>query len=393
MPLFAAFLAAGSVLTASASGTTGSVIRIEPVEQPVGILGDSLAYEALSAVQRSLLWLAAQQKADGSWSNGAFPALTALPLQAFIRAGWPRDRDPVQRAVGFILGGAQPDGRIATRVSGPGSSGLDTYNTAVCMTTLFALEDPALEPVIRRARQFVASSQYFGSDGKVGAFGYVGSGRGSTADLLNTLHAAEAMRLTENLSATNRVPGGDPDLRWDVLIRYVEAFQPGGVSTNRTDPASPAAAPQPVLFRSYGSMTYVGLLSLIYARVSRDDPRVLSAFDWAVKHWSLDENPGMGSQGLYFFYHVLAKALTAYDCDLIPLADGSLLDWRTALTCRLIARQKIDPATGGGYWVNDHGQFWESDPVLVTSYAVLSLQMLLEQGHVRPPSAGSPVRD
>ena len=125
-------------------------------------------------------------------------------------------------------------------------------------------------------------------------------------------------------------------------------------------------------------MTYAGLLSFIYAEVDKDDPRVQSAFDWAVKHWTLDENPGMGQEGLYYFYNVLSKGLAAYGQDTITLPDGKQVGWRDELIRKLVNLQKIDPDTGMGYWVNDAGRWWEADPVLVTAYSVLALEIALK---------------
>ena len=51
---------------------------------------------------------------------------------------------------------------------------------------------------------------------------------------------------------------------------------------------------------------------MIYAGVTKDDPRVKAAYEWIQKHYTLDENPGMGGNGLYYYYHTFAKAL---DCD------------------------------------------------------------------------------
>ena len=47
--------------------------------------------------------------------------------------------------------------------------------------------------------------------------------------------------------------------------------------------------------RSYASMTYAGLKSMIYAGVKPDDPRVKAALGWLKKHYDLDSNPGMGT--------------------------------------------------------------------------------------------------
>jgi squalene-hopene/tetraprenyl-beta-curcumene cyclase len=51
--------------------------------------------------------------------------------------------------------------------------------------------------------------------------------------------------------------------------------------------------------------------------------------------------------------------------------------WRPELVKKLLSLQKIDPKTGHGYWVNANGRFWESDPVLVTAYSVIALQVAL----------------
>ncbi|MEM4625780.1 MAG: hypothetical protein QXJ28_03395, partial [Candidatus Pacearchaeota archaeon] len=85
----------------------------------------------------------------------------------------------------------------------------------------------------------------------------------------------------------------------------------GGFFYNPSDPKAGTSTNSEgkIVFRSYGSMTYAGMLALIYANVSRNDVRIISALDWAKKHWTLEENPGMGKEGLFFFYNILSKAL------------------------------------------------------------------------------------
>ena len=63
--------------------------------------------------------------------------------------------------------------------------------------------------------------------------------------------------------------------------------------------------------RAYGSMTYAGFKSYLYADLKPDDPRVSAAYDWIRANYTLDENPGMGGNGLYYYYHTFAKALDA----------------------------------------------------------------------------------
>ena len=123
--------------------------------------------------------------------------------------------------------------------------------------------------------------------------------------------------------------------------------------------------------RSYGSMGYAGLLSMIYAEVKADDPRVTAARDWLARNYTVKENPNMGAEGLFYYYHTMAKALTAANIDKLerPGAAGPA-DWKKDLAVRLFNLQKND-----GSWTNDESKRWmEGDPALVTAYALLALE-------------------
>ena len=125
-----------------------------------------------------------------------------------------------------------------------------------------------------------------------------------------------------------------------------------------------------VALRSYGSMSYAGLLSFIYAEMNPNDPRIKAVMEWLSRNYSIEENPGMGAQGLYYYYHTMAKALTVADLQKFKLADGTTVDWREKLAVELFDRQQPD-----GSWINkDSSRWWEDDPVLVTSYALLALE-------------------
>ena len=52
------------------------------------------------------------------------------------------------------------------------------------------------------------------------------------------------------------------------------------------------------MLRSYGSMTYAGFKSMLYAGLSADDPRVQAAAGWISKHYDVKSNPGMQDAGL-----------------------------------------------------------------------------------------------
>lgn len=123
----------------------------------------------------------------------------------------------------------------------------------------------------------------------------------------------------------------------------------------------------------YGSMTYAGILSLIYAKVDAGDVRVVAAKDWAMRHWTLEENPGMGQEGLYYFFNTLSKCMAAMGEETVGMADGREVSWKDDLAVRLAGLQSEE-----GYWANGNNRWWEADPVLVTSYTLLALATALE---------------
>jgi squalene-hopene/tetraprenyl-beta-curcumene cyclase len=120
--------------------------------------------------------------------------------------------------------------------------------------------------------------------------------------------------------------------------------------------------------RSYGSMTYAGLKSMIYAGLGPDDQRVKAALAWLSKNYDVSQNPGMGNTGLYYYYHTFAKALDAAGKDSFTGSDGAAHNWRAELVDELAKRQNDD-----GSWVNEATRWLEGDPNLVTAYSLLAL--------------------
>lgn len=349
----------------------------------------SLLNEARAVQNRGLNWLAKRQQPDGSWSIADFPALTALPLWAFAVSEHPDKARIVSNAVQFILKNVQPDGSIYKKAPGPGG-GLVNYNTALCMTALHMTRDPALTPVVLKARQFMAAAQHLeGDDLYKGGFGYDKTSGRQYTDLSDSVIAYEAMRLTQ--SAEDLRPGNEKkaDLNWQATTQFLGRVQntatagtnnAGGFAyrPDESKAGTTTNAAGVVVLRSYGSMTYAGLLSLIYADVSRNDPRVRSAFDWATRHWTLEENPGMGPQGLFYFYNVMAKSLSTFGQESIPSAKGTPVAWRTEMIKKLISLQKVEKdGSGEGYWVNSNNRWLENDPVLVTAYTLIAMDVAL----------------
>ena len=115
-------------------------------------------------------------------------------------------------------------------------------------------------------------------------------------------------------------------------------------------------------------MTYAGLKSMIYAGLSREDPRVKAAFTYITRHYTLDENPGLGQRGSITTTTPSPRRWQSSGSRRSRTPPGSSHDWRAELIAALAKRQQPD-----GGWVNPADRFMEGDPNLVTAYALLAL--------------------
>lgn len=378
---------AGPMLAAEA-GTRASQ------EVPRATASRPSAEATQAAMDRAARFLVGAQNPSGWWSTVEQPAVTALALTALCQEPSGRARrehaSEINRGFDYLLSSARPDGSIY-RV------GLANYNTCLAVMALTASGDPQYLPAITRARRFIASTQIdFGQPGVVDNAFDGGVGYGSKyqhSDMNNTLAALEAMRASEEALRWDTTRPAEPpsDLNWKAVAAFLQGCQnlPGTnaaawVSTDPKDRGGFVYYPGHsmaggvtnaqtgrVALRSYGSMSYGGLLSYIHAKVDRQDGRVQAVRRWLMEHYTLEENPGMGGQGYFYYLHLMTKALTALGEPELVLADGRRVDWRAEVTSRLVSLQRPD-----GSWANREPRWWEQDPVLVTSYALMTLQML-----------------
>ncbi len=349
----------------------------------------STQQEADRAIANGLDYLAKQQEQDGSWHK--HPAITGLAVLAFAQTPGGLTPDAGRRiAAGtkFILTCAKPDGTI---YGGPPADPYPNYSTAICLTTLATLNKPEHRDVIAKARTFLLNSQFDESE-DVGKddprYGGIGYGRNKRPDLSNTAFALEALHVSEQIKAikASETEQTQSRLHWDKALAFLARCQNlpsantnastaaedrGGFVYGPTETRGPVTTNvnASVSFRSYGSMTYAGFKSLLYAGLKKDDPRTQAALDWARRNWTFSENPGMGREGHYYYLHAMAKALDAFGEATITDEKGVTHDWRTEFIRALLNFQKE-----GNHWLNEAGRWQESDPVLVTCYAVLALE-------------------
>ena len=337
------------------------------------------------SIDNGLKWLLSRQSEDGAFSNPQFPGISGLAVWAIAASGDASAKDAVKKGSDYILSKVQPDGGIYSPIPGRKGGGLSTYNTAVCLTALAATGRDDITKVVLDARTFLASSQNIGDDVFKGGFGYDKSAERPYADLMNTHFVVEAMRRTQHFE--DQRPAGEKraDIDWDAALAFAETLHNGAdagdsaggfayspadakAGLENADEAAAKAAGK-VILRSYGSITYAGLLSLLYCQIDKSDSRVQSTLDWAARHWSLEENPGMGDQGLYFFYNVISRSMSVLGAETIARKDGEPIKWANELAAKVASLQHED-----GSWTNKNGRFWENDPVLATAYSLLALE-------------------
>lgn len=326
------------------------------------------------SIARGAKFLVANQSSDGFWSDKQMPALTALPVWALTNVSEDRVSgvtNAIKKGVKYVLSTQRPDGGFYVPKPGRGGSGLGNYNTSVCLSALFESKISPATPLLK-AREYIASSQLTGDDTMAGGFGYDKLSRRRYADLSNTSYALDAMRRTESLEEF-RAGAKRVDVNWDKALSFVDNLMKkdgpdaGGAAYNDRTPQAGTVtnAKNRVHLRAYGSMTYAAVLSMCHAKLDRGDPRVRDSLEYCRRNWSVNENPGMGNQGLYYFYDIMARALSASGVEKVGEHD-----WKKELSAKLISLQKPD-----GSWFNDNNRFWESDPVLCTSFAILVLQL------------------
>ena len=319
--------------------------------------------KVLAAIDKGLEWLQMQQDDTGLFRQ--HPGITGLAVTAFLRHPHNRyteaDNPFIQKAIKAMLAVQQPNGGIYNAEMQPA---LPNYNTSIALMALSAAKNPEYDTAIAKAQGFITGLQV--TDETEVYFGGIGYGSRETVHDLSNMNIA-IQALTES--------GFDDPEVWDKAVKFLERCQ-NRSETNDQDWAgddggfiyAPDGESKAGEHRSYASMTYAGLLSFIYAKVDRDDPRVQSAAEWIKKHFTVEENYGMGQQGLFYNYHTMAKALKAYGEPTIVDGKGVSHDWYKTLAEKLIEEQSPE-----GFWANENSRWMERDPVLVTAYATIAL--------------------
>jgi squalene-hopene/tetraprenyl-beta-curcumene cyclase len=327
-------------------------------------------------IARAVGFLRGRQAEDGSWSGDRKePGITALVVTALLRSKRVGPADPVvTKALAYLERFAGPKGGLS---EAPHAN----YTTAIALMAFQeANTGGRFDGFLKNGQAFLKTVQWDESEDKDHASDFYGGagygGKNSRPDLSNTAFMIEALR-------ESGLPADDPALKRALVFvsrcqnlksefndqSWADRVNDGGfIYTAANGGSSFAGKSDNGGLRSYAAMTYAGLKSMIYAGLTPDDPRVKAAHDYVARNYSLEENPGLGQRGLYYYYQTFAKTLSLVGKPTFVDASGQSHNWRAELVAALARRQ-----SPGGSWVNPADSFMEGDPNLVTAYALLAL--------------------
>jgi Squalene-hopene cyclase C-terminal domain len=336
--------------------------------------------EVQAVTDKAYDFLKASQKPDGSFEPArGGPGTTALVAAALVRLGKPIDDPVIAKALASLEKSVQKDGGVYSKF-------LANYTTSIALVTFKeANKGGKYDSIIANASKFLKSLQQGGDEQQLpfGGFGYDGKSRPDVSNSHFTIEALLAAGVPKDdpaiknalifLSRCQNLPGEANKM--DFAKKTSEADK-GGFVYNPFDATNLKSDKRTADggLRSEGGMTYAGLKSFLYAGIGKTDPRVVAALDWIRKHYSLDENPGQKDSGLFYYYHVFAKAMDALGEDEFADADGKKHDWRMELFETLKKKQEAD-----GSWKNSNGAFLENTPELATAFAILSLSYVTKK--------------
>lgn len=331
--------------------------------------------ELKAVLEKAAAFLKTKQSQNGSFSSQRVgPGISAVVAAGLLRNGFSPDEPLLAKTLAYLEKKVQKDGGIYDKL-------LANYTTSVALMAFHeANAKGKYDTVIKNATQFLRGMQFDDSkvesgDAKYGGSGYDGKSRPDMSNTHFFLEALEAAGVAKDDPAVKRalvfvgrcqnLPGETND---QPFAKKTTEDDKGGLVYNPLDPHSKRDQTPQGGLRSAGAMTYAGLKSFLYAGLSKDDPRVKAAVEWIRRHYTLDENPGLGQEGLYYYYHTFAKAMATLGEDRFEDAKKVKHDWRKELFETLKKRQRPD-----GSWVNTHQGYGEGDPNLATAFAMLAL--------------------
>ena len=326
------------------------------------------------------------------------PAITGLVLTGFLLNPEIDENHPlVIQGTRYLLGFVNEDGSIHDGM-------LQSYNTSICLSALSHMNSIESSKALINAQKYLKTLQYSSSnpdnpndpgfeepiDINHPYYGGVGYGKHGRPDLSNLSFFIQALHDTgvstndpafqraqiflsrvQMQGQINDMPYADESEQGGFIYATVPDIESvdgvAGQSMAGDIVETKEDGTELTRLRAYGSMTYAGFKSLVFTNLDQDDPRMVSAWKWIEKNYTLEENPGMGDQGYYFYLCTMARALDAYGVDEI---NGH--NWREEMIDKLYELQHIN----GAFKVKNQ-RWMENNDILITAYGLIAIQHII----------------
>jgi len=326
---------------------------------------------------KAVAYLKERQAADGGFSSKFGPGITALAIAGLIRNEVSADDPVVKKALDALGKSARKDGGIYDK-------GLQNYTTCVAvMAFKEANVGGKYDALLKKASDYLKKLQFDDEANDEFRFGGLTYGdKKGRPDLSNTQFFIEAMiaagvpkddpalkNALKFVARCQNYAGKGEDKGNDLAFAKKATEKDKGGFTYVNDPDDKKHSNGEGGLRSQGAMTYAGLKSFLYSGVAKDDPRVQSALKWVRSNYTLEENPGLGQSGLFYYYNTFGKAMEAIGEDQFKDASGKAHDWRKDLFEAIKSRQNKE----GGFSNKADKAFGEGDPNLATAFALIAL--------------------
>lgn len=340
---------------------------------PGGLTADTHK-QLVESLNKAETYLTSQQNPDGTWEKN--PGISALVTTAIIRQPGSNKATQVaatSRSLDALVKLAKPNGGIYDNI-------IPHYITAVSVSALAAAGRPADRAIIDKARQYLIENMLDEGEGVAKTdFWYGGMGYGHTtradgrrADMISLGYTLQAMKdadVPENSEA------------WQKALTFLQRAQNNSETNDQKWAGNDGGFVYYPGFsyhvdggtKSYGSVSYTGLMSYSWANLKKSDDRVKAVSKWISDNYTVDENPGMGQKTVYYYYMVFAKSLSALGDPVIVDSRGRRHNWREELGRKLLSLQNAQ-----GYWVNSVPDEMQDNKVLVTAFTMAAIQSLLQ---------------
>ena len=336
-------------------------------------LSEATRARVMASFKTGMDYLRKQQGADGLWDKNY--GVTGVAVMAMLDEPGVTHAAAVKNvtpALDAFVKLAKPDGGLY-------ESAIPYYITAISVSALAKANRPQDKKLIKAGAAYLQENMLDEGEGIAktdfwyGGMGYGGATRPDRrADIISLEYALRALHDAETPSN---------DAAWQKALTFLQRSQNNSETNDQKWAANDGGfiyypgfsynADGPT--RSYGSVSYAGLLSYSWANLKRDDPRVQAVLKWIRDNYTVDENPGLGQKTVYYYYYVMAKALAAVGEPTFTDARGRRHNWREELAQKLISLQQRE-----GFWVNPVKDEMQDNPRLVTAFVLGAYESILK---------------